>query len=153
MMRVKNDKTVSPPWVALIELISSEQYTTTCKNEVVKRHVWTRAMEFIYESFDRAPQALDQGLIHVLLLALANEDLPFYEKSHIFLLLVHKLTFNYGKQGLYEQLALLIEPIFTQEVKAAFLQMSLYYIINHFAPLSIQPSLRNALSEANQIMI
>lgn len=59
MMRVQNDKTVNPPWVALIEIICSHNYTTAFKNATVKRHVWTRVMEFIYESFDRAPVAMD----------------------------------------------------------------------------------------------
>jgi hypothetical protein len=58
----------------------------------------------------------------------ANNDLPFAEKCRLFLLLAHRIMV-YCKVTKLDTLVKLIEPIFTEELRLSFLQMSLYYLL------------------------
>jgi hypothetical protein len=166
MMRVKNEKIVNPPWLALIDIINSHTYCKGFKNSLIKRHVWSRVTQFLLESFDRIPASLDQSLFNSLLLTLSNEDLPYNEKCHFFLLLIQRLNSSYGKplpsptQGggagatsNLDTAATLIEPIFLDDVRQSFLQMALYYMIYHLPMQVIQPSLILSFQEANLRMM
>lgn len=60
MMRTKNSKSVNPPWTLLLDIFNSPAYTKEFKNETVKRHAANRIYEFVFESFQRIPDDIDQ---------------------------------------------------------------------------------------------
>jgi len=79
MMRTKNSKAVCPPWAALLDIFNQDAYHE-CHNVNVKKHTANRIYEFLFESFDRIPESVDQSLFHVLLLTQANEKLRYTDK-------------------------------------------------------------------------
>lgn len=87
MMKTKNSKAVIPPSVSLLDIFNSEAYHEF-QNQHVKRHAAERIYQFIFESFDRIPEAIDQQLFHVLLLTQANEKLRYTDKCRLFLILI-----------------------------------------------------------------
>eukprot|EP00347_Sterkiella_histriomuscorum_P023653 403333856 len=139
MMRTKNSQQVNPPWVALIDIFNQEQFHNF-QNPTVKRHAIDRIFEFIFESYNRIPSDIDQQLLHVLLQCVENENVKFQVKAKIYLFLLHRMI-KYLKAGEVDKLCQVIQPIFTEPLKLAFLQFSLYYLVNRISPQSIQPIL------------